>query len=265
MTIGECNVYVYLSKILPLFVMPLGIALLLLAVAIALLRMGRRRMGSAVVTLCFVFLWVMATPIVGEGLLRRLESAYPPPPMEVIPQANCIIVLGGVVEAPAPPRIDVEFNDAIDRVLKAAELFHAGKAPYLIVTGGNQPWSNARASEAELIRDLLMSWKVPREVIMLEGSSRNTRENALYTKNVVDSINCEQALLVTSAAHMPRSLAAFRAVGISATPVSTDVRAAETDQITVIDFLPDARALKKNSDAVREMVGQWFYELKGWN
>ncbi|MBT8039528.1 MAG: YdcF family protein [Gammaproteobacteria bacterium] len=257
--------YVYLSKILPLFVMPLGIALLFLFVALLILRTGRRRLGSGVVLLAFVWIWVMATPIVGEGLLRRVESAYPPPPMAVVPTANCIIVLGGVVEAPAPPRIDVEFNDAIDRVHKAAELFHAGKAPYLIVTGGNQPWSNARASEAELIRDLLISWKVPKEVIMLEGSSRNTRENALYTKNMVDSINCEEALLVTSAAHMPRSLAAFRAAGITATPVSTDVRAAETDQITVIDFLPDARALEKSSDAMREMVGQWFYELKGWN
>ena len=47
---------------------------------------------------------------------------------------------------------------------KAAELFHAGKAPYLIVTGGNQPWSTAQKSEAELIRDLLVKWKVPREV-----------------------------------------------------------------------------------------------------
>ena len=257
--------YVWLSKILPLFVMPLGITLLLLLAALLVLRKGRLRIGSGIVLLAFIHLWVMSTPIVGEGLLRRVESAYPPPPMAVIPAANCIILLGGVVEAPAPPRIDIEFNDSVDRVHKAAELYHAGKAPFLIVTGGNQPWSNARKSEAELIQDLLVRWGVPEDVILLEASSRNTRENALYTKNVVDSIHCEKALLVTSAAHMPRSLAAFRAVGISATPVSTDVRAAETDQVTVIDFLPDARALRHSSDAIREMVGQWVYELKGWN
>ena len=168
-------------------------------------------------------------------------------------------------QAPAPPRVDIEFNDSVDRVHKAAELFHAGKAPYLIVTGGNQPWSTSQKSEADLIRDLLVQWKVPREVILLEASSRNTRENALYTKNAVDSIHCDEALLVTSAAHMPRAMAAFRAVGINPTPVSTDVRAAKTSHLKVIDFLPDARALEMSSDAIREMVGQWVYELKGWN
>ena len=257
--------YVYLSKILPLFVMPVGVTLFLLLVAMLLLRKGKRQVGGVFVALAFVHLWVMATPIVGEGLYARVESAYPPVPLAQVPTANCIILLGGVVQAPAPPRVDIEFNDSVDRVHKAAELFHAGKAPYLIVTGGNQPWSTAQKSEAELIRDLLVQWKVPREVILLEASSRNTRENALYTKNAVDSIHCEAALLVTSAAHMPRAMAAFRAVGVSVTPVSTDVRAAKTDRLTAIDFLPDARALEMSSDAIREMVGQWVYGLKGWN
>lgn len=257
--------YVYLSKILPLFVMPVGVTLFLLLVAMLLLRGGKRRTGSVFVLLAFVNLWVMATPIVGESLYRRVESAYPPVTLDRVPNANCIILLGGVVESPAPPRVDIEFNDSVDRVHKAAELFHAGKAPYLIVTGGNQPWSTAQQSEAELIRDLLVQWKVPREVILLEASSRNTRENALYTKNAVDSIHCDEALLVTSAAHMPRAMAAFRAVGINPTPVSTDVRAARNKSLTVLDFLPDARALEMSSDALREMVGQWVYELKGWN
>ena len=176
-----------------------------------------------------------------------------------------MIVLGGVLQAPEPPRIDVEFNDSVDRVFKTAELYKAGKAPYVIVTGGNQPWSRSGKAEAELIQDLLVKWGVPEEVIMLEGSSRNTRENALYTKNVVDSIHCDNALLVTSAAHMPRSVAAFRAVGISVTPVSADVRVAETSRMTLMDFLPDAGALKMTSDAIRELVGQWVYEMKGWN
>ena len=257
--------YVYLSKILPLFVMPLGVTLVLLLVALILLKKGKQSLGRAFVLLSFIYLYVMATPIVGKGLYGRVESNYPPIPVDRVPNANCMIVLGGVVEAPAPPRIDIEFNDSVDRVHKAAELFHAGKAPYVVVTGGNQPWSTVRTSEAELIRDLLVKWKVPEEVIMLEASSRNTRENALYTKNLLDSIHCENSLLITSAAHMPRSVAAFRSVGIDATPVSTDVRVADTDRLTVMDFLPSAKALKMSSDALREIVGQWVYELRGWN
>ena len=257
--------YVYLSKILPLFVMPIGVTIFLALVGLFLLRKGKVRTAGVFVLLSIIYLWVMATPIVGEGLYRRVESAYPPVLLDQIPESDCLIVLGGAVEGPAPPRIDIEFNDAVDRVHKAAELYREGKAPYVIVTGGNQPWSRSGKAEAELIQDLLVQWGVPEDVIMLEASSRNTRENALYTKNVVDSIHCEEALLVTSAAHMPRSMAAFRSVGIAVTPVSTDIRVADTQRMTVLDFLPDASALKMSSDAIREMVGQWVYEMKGWN
>jgi uncharacterized SAM-binding protein YcdF (DUF218 family) len=194
-----------------------------------------------------------------------VESRYPPVAMEQVPVSDCIIVLGGVVQAPARPRLDVEFNDSVDRVHKAAALFKAGKAPYLIVTGGNQPWSTVTNSEADLIRDLLVEWGVERDAIILEGSSRNTRENALYTRNIVDSIHCDQALLVTSAAHMPRSVAAFRSVGIAVTPVSTDIRVADDSSLTIQDFLPDARSLQMTSDAIRELVGQWVYKVQGWN
>lgn len=257
--------YVYLSKILPLFVMPLGVTLFLCLVAYILVRKGRRHWASGFLLAAMVVLWVGSTPVVGKALYRLVESEYPPRSLLDIPSADCIIVLGGVVQAPAPPRIDIEFNDAVDRVMKAAELYHAGKSKYLVVTGGNQPWSTTARAEADLIRDLLVKWNVPKDVIILEGSSRNTRENALYTKNVVDSINCDDSLLVTSAAHMPRAMAAFRSVGIAVTPVSTDVRAAYSNGFQVMDFLPDARALAMTQDAIRELIGQWVYSLNGWS
>ena len=257
--------YIYLSKVLPLFVMPLGVTLILLLVALLLIRKRKRRYAGGVVLAAFAYLWVMSTPIVGENLYRRIEANYPPIPLSEVPQAGCIVVLGGLVEDAEPPRVDVDFSDAVDRIFKTAELYGAGKAPYVVVTGGQKPWSTSRRSEAELIRDQLAAWGVPEEVILLEGSSRNTRENALYTKNLLDSIHCSDVLLVTSSAHMPRSMAAFRAVGVTALPVSTDLRAAKTESITLISFLPDARALEMSSDALRELVGQWVYEMKGWN
>jgi uncharacterized SAM-binding protein YcdF (DUF218 family) len=257
--------YVYLSKILPLFLMPLGVTIFLALLALLFVYRGNKRLSVLFIVLSIAYLWVLSTPMVGKGLYRSLESHYPPVPMSRVPEAGCMVVLGGVVQPSAPPRVDIELNEAVDRVYKTAELFHAGKAPYVIVTGGNQPWSKSGKAEAELIQELLMQWGVPEDVILLEGSSRNTRENALYTKNLIDSIHCEDALLVTSAAHMPRALGAFRSAGVNAKPVSTDVRVANSDQTTVIDFLPDARALEMSSDAIRELVGQWVYRMKGWN
>ena len=100
---------------------------------------------------------------------------------------------------------------------------------------------------------------------MLEGSSRNTRENAQYSKNIVDAIACETVLLVTSAAHMTRSVAAFKAVGLTVYPVSTDIRAADRRGVLVTDYLPSADALAMTSDGLREWIGQKVYQMQGWN
>jgi uncharacterized SAM-binding protein YcdF (DUF218 family) len=135
----------------------------------------------------------------------------------------------------------------------------------LIVTAGNQPWSLSPWAEADLIRDLLVEWGVPEEAIFLEGSSRNTRENAIFSKNLIDSIHCETSLLVTSAAHMPRAVAAFQAVGVSITPVSTDVRVVDKGLPPAMDFLPSASAMAMTSDAIREWIGAAVYRSQGWN
>jgi uncharacterized SAM-binding protein YcdF (DUF218 family) len=258
-------VYIYLSKILPLFVMPLSVVLLLLLVGLMLLRKGRRKTSAGFLTLALVLLWTASMPLVANLLYGNIESQYPAQPLDQVPAGGCVIVLGGVVGAPIPPRVDIEFNEAVDRVYKTAELYRAGKAPYVIVTGGNQPWTRSGTAEAELIRELLMRWGVPEDVIFLEGSSRNTRENAIYSRNIINSINCEQPLLVTSAAHMPRALAAFDSAGVRVTPVTTDVRVVDDGLPPMTDFLPDAHALAMTSDAIREWIGQWVYSLKGWN
>jgi uncharacterized SAM-binding protein YcdF (DUF218 family) len=257
-------VYVYLSKILPVFVMPISVVMLLVVVAIVLLRRGLAKSAVGVLTAAVAVLWVTATPWVAEALYRNLESRYPPLALADVPQAGCIVLLGGAVAPPLKPRVDTEFSDAIDRIYKSAQLYRAGKARMLVVTAGNQPWSLSPWAEADLIRELLVEWGVPKEAIFLEGSSRNTRENAVYSKNLIDSINCESSLLVTSAAHMPRAVAAFRAVGVSLTPVSTDVRVVERDMVAAMDFVPNAGALAMTTEAIREWIGQWVYRMQGW-
>ena len=257
--------YVYLSKILPIFAMPLSLAALLLLLSLFFLHRNKRRISGGFLVLALAILWTASTPIVAKQLYRHIESPYPPVPMEEIPVRSCMIVLGGAVGGVLAPRVEIDMNDSIDRVYKAAALYRAGKAPAVIVTGGNQPWSKIYVAEADLIRDLLIEWGVPQEAIFLEGSSRNTRENALFSKNVVDAMACEEALLITSAAHMKRAVAAFRSVGIRVVPVSTDVRVVGMTLPAIMDFLPDAGALAMTSDAIREWIGQKVYSWQGWN
>jgi len=258
-------VYVYLSKILPLFVMPLGVVFTLLLVALILLRFEKRRTAAIFVVLSFAVLWIASTPLVADRLYRHIESSYPPVSSADIPVSDCIVLLGGVVAAPLAPRIEMDMNDAVDRVYKAAQLYRDGKGKMLIVSAGNQPGSTSPWDEADIVRDLLMEWGVPEKVILLEGSSRNTRENALYSRNIIQAINCENPLLVTSAAHMPRAVAAFRSLNVDVFPVSTDVKATHSPNFSVGYFLPSAGALAMSSSAIREWVGQKVYELQGWN
>ncbi len=256
--------YIYLSKLLPLLVLPLGVVMIAIMVALLLLWTGRRRTSAAILVVGLLVLWLSSTPIIAAALYGKLTEDYPPVALVDIPGGDCIILLGGVVSPAQYPRVDIEFNESVDRVYKAAQLYRAGKGQVVIVTAGNQPWSTAEHAEAELIQSLLVEWGVPVWSIAKDGASRNTRENALNTKDIIGRLDCKLPLLVTSAAHMPRSVAAFEKVGIAVYPVSTDVRVVQGVTYTVFDFLPQARALSITTDVMREWIGQKVYQLRGW-
>jgi hypothetical protein len=102
-----------------------------------------------------IVMWVASTPIVADYMGLRLESWYPPVAVEATPAADAIVVLGGGVEGPAPPRITVELSDAADRVLHAARLYRAGKAPVVLLSGRAIPWLASDVPEAEAMQSLL--------------------------------------------------------------------------------------------------------------
>jgi len=257
--------YIYLSKILPLLILPIGIVFEFSLIALYLLWRRKRKSSMVFLATAMLVLWVSSMPIVADTLLGRLEAQYPPVALSDIPTSECIIVLGGAVEPALAPRLDIDFKEAADRVYKTATLYIAGKSPLIIVAGGNQPWSSFDQSEAQAIRLLLMDWGVPDSAIILDETSRNTRENVINTWEILQARPCVEPLLVTSAAHMPRSVQSFEMVGIKVFPVSVDVRVVKAPKLTLFDFIPDIDAFKGTTDATHEWVGQKFYQLRGWN
>jgi uncharacterized SAM-binding protein YcdF (DUF218 family) len=244
-------------KLVALAVYPLGLALLFLVVGLVL-----RRSWRVPVALAFVLLWLAAAPVTANLLARQLETQYLPTPVEDIASADVAIVLGGIMGQPLPPAVDADLGDAVDRVIMAWRLWKANKVSAILVSGGNLPWTEAVAPEGELIARFLVELGVPRSAIVVEGESGNTHENAVKSARLFQTHGWESALLVTSAAHMPRALATFEKAGIDATPVSTDfhVRAVES----VLDFLPEAEALATTTSVVKEWVGLAYYRLVGW-
>ena len=257
--------YIYLSKILPLMVLPIGIVFELLLIALLLLWRRKRRSGIFFVVTAMAVLWGCSMPIVANTVLGKLEQRYPAVSLNQIPDSKCLVVLGGAIEPLRPPRVDVNLLDAADRISKTASLYRGGKASVVIVSGGNQPWSPQLKSEAVETRTLLVAWGVPADAILVDETSRNTYENAFNSIALLRESECRNPLLVTSAAHMTRAVASFERFGVEVFPVSVDVRAVRTLQLSVIDFIPDTHALGMTTNAMREWVGQRVYRYRGWN
>ncbi|MEF8864243.1 MAG: YdcF family protein [Salinibacter sp.] len=252
----------FIRKLLSLLVHPLSLGLLLVGVG-GLVALGWRRIGLSLVLGGAVVLWGFSTPLVSDRLRGSLEARHPPTPIDSLSSAEAIVVLGGGISSPRPPRIHPDLNDAADRVWHAARLYRAGKAPLVIASGGDQPWQNPRVQEASAMEVLLRDWGVPQDSILREPRSANTYQNATRTARLMDRRGLNCVLLVTSALHMRRALAVFRSEGIEAVPAATDFQVDNRNR-TLLDVLPDAGALAGSTAAVREYVGYLVYAWRGW-
>lgn len=253
-----------LSKILTQLAMPLGTAALCLFIGLVLLALRRQATGVVVIVVGIGWVWLWSTPVFSHWVRGSLEHRYPPIAVADLPAADAIVVLGGAMGVSAPPRRNPDLGSAADRVWHAARIYHAGKAKNIILSGGALPWLRGQGLETAAMSAFLRDLGVPKDRLILEQRGSTTRGNALETKRVIDSKGMARILLVTSALHMARADASFRAVGIDAIPAATDHEILSSDGMTWLDFLPDAGALAGSSRALKEYLGLWVYRLRGW-
>ncbi len=240
---------IFITKLVLLFVYPLGASLLIGAVALALSFTSWRRIGQGLLGCALVALWISATPVFAHWLNWRLGSQIPLASLESLPESDVVILLGGT---PGP------------RIVHALSLYRAGKAPLIVITGGNKPWQKAVIPEAQRVADLLVEFGVPHSALVLETASRTTRENAVNTAAMFKVHGWRNGLLVTSSTHMPRALAAFQKVGVSVTPAATDIYSGPFKIDGLLDLLPDVEALDRTTSAIKEVLGLGVYRLRGW-
>ncbi len=261
--------FIYLSKLLPLLVYPVGLVTIL--VVIALLATRRPRLQRVALLLALGVLLVGGNRWVADGLLRSLEWRYIP--QGEIPKADVIVLLGGGTQPADYPRPTVEFSSAGDRVFYAAHLYHQGKAEHILVSGGSIEWLHAPANPALDIASLLEALQVPKDAIWLETTSRNTFENAANSWKFLQPRGIRRIILVTSAAHMPRSVALFESQGFEVIPAPTDYRVTQADwdamknaslPTQLIHLFPSADNLAQTTNALKEYFGLFIYRLRGW-
>ena len=262
--------FIFLSKLLPLLIYPVGLATLLLVLTLWWIWRKRRGRALASTAIALGILLISSNTWVAGSLVQSLEWRNLPP--EPVPLAEAIVVLGGSTRAAIEPRPWVDVNEAGDRVLHGAQLYKAGKAPKVILSGGRINWKKGGASEAEDMAQIAMAMGVPESDIWLDSTSLNTYQNAVNVKEILEQAGLNQILLVTSAIHMPRSLAIFQKQGINAIAAPTDFLVVQgffsqkrgTPQAFVLNSLPDAKNLEDTSRAIKEYIGFAIYRLRGW-
>lgn len=248
-----------LAKAAGYLLSPLTIVLALgLAAALCAWR-GRARWAARLAALAFVGLWVASTPVLGAWLVGSLEQRHPAVSVQATPTADAILVLGGALAGAHPPRRPTFIlAGAAGRVWHAAALYRAGKAKWVVISGGNQPGQEAQQVEAQAMAQMLAQLGVPESAMRLETTSRNTRENAANVRALLDQLRVRRVLLVTSAFHMPRAVKTFATVlpdaGLQVIPISTDVQVTE-EHVTWQMWLPSLEGLLSVSKAVKEIAG----------
>jgi uncharacterized SAM-binding protein YcdF (DUF218 family) len=246
----------FLSKLLPIFVLPLGLSLILLTAGIAL---KRRRLAWAGV----IILFLCSNPLVGHVLIRSAEGWMERRITAEIPNADAIVVLSaGRTLAPGGSGVS-EGRDA-NRFSAGTELMLAGKAPLLVFTGA-AIGSGSGPTEGDVLAEQARAFGVPADRIAVTPVVLNTADEAREVAALLRSRSMQspRVVLVTSAFHMRRAQQVFRQAGLAVEPFPVSFWSADATGVTVFSFLPSVSALGKSQTAIREMYGRAFYWLKG--
>ena len=136
-----------------------------------------------------------------------------------------------------------------NRLITALNLYNKGIGKKIILTGGS----------GKLLG-------LPDSAFIVENKSRNTWENAIFSKQIVDSLKKDaKCLLVTSALHMPRSKACYDKAGLPTTIYPTDYYRQKHDNLVKLFLEPSSSKLFAWEALIHEWIGVITYKIKGYN
>ena len=250
----------WLSKIVPLFLLPLGLSLTLLFVGLV------SRWRWPVITSVFL-LWLFSLGLVNQVLWRWLEAPLQRKPVFAAKPAEAIVVLsGGRHPAPGVARIS-EWHDP-DRFLAGLDLYLAGKAPRLLFTGGSSPYRPGQLPEGQRYLQEAQKLGIPAVAMSTTPPVVNTAEEAIAIRRLLmdpqrNAADSNRILLVTSAFHMRRAQNLFERQGLEVEPFPVDFQASGAWAGSLwrdpTQWFPSAGALSSSSRALREMLGRLIY------
>ena len=242
---------IYLHKILPFFLSPLGIIFIFLIASFFLKR-------SFFVFLAFLVLVISSNPIVGNYLMQKLEYPYKPISINSINEADAVVVLSGMLHQVGDKNYNTyEFSDP-DRFFGGLDLIKENKSNKIIFTAGQLPWTDNWEPEGIILKNKAISFGVPQAKILVTENVKNTYEESIAVTKLIP--NNSSLILVTSAFHMHRSKYLFEKQGFDIIPYPVDFKTSNA-KTSIMNFLPSVSSLNKVSLFIRENIGRLYYKL----
>ena len=256
-----------LKKFISFWLMPLPFCLTAMLIGLTLMRSPRRRrLGRALLLSGLVLLMLLSNKFVSKWLIDPLQQRYPAIP-EITAQtpipaelAACryVVVLGaGNGYAPGVSASNLLSSSGLARITEAVRLLRVLPDAKLLVSG---PGPKSRATHAVVLARAAAGLGIPLNRVEYIDQARDTEEESRAVQRIVQGA---PVALVTSAWHMPRSMALFRSTGLNPVPCPCDYRSHVDDEFMFDDLLWDIDSLGRSSLAVRERIGYLWIWLRG--
>ncbi|MDA8140232.1 MAG: YdcF family protein [Desulfobacteraceae bacterium] len=246
----------FLKKSITPFLLPPGIFIVVFLVSGWIL--GGKKNKAAWLCLGMAgFIWIFSVGPTADFLMRRLEAGFPIPNN---PKADVIIMLGGSTfdKAPDLSGIGAPGPGTMERMVTAARLQRRLGVP-ILASGGNVFAHDG--SSARLAKRFLVDLGIDDEKIIVEDRSRDTFENARYSKAICDHYGFKAPVLVTSGYHLKRAMHCFNQVGLKVVPFPCGLTTWPHKELTWRSFLPNAASLETTAEALHEWLGLLFYQI----
>ncbi|MFO7496556.1 MAG: YdcF family protein [Desulfobacterales bacterium] len=248
------NLYFLKKIITPFLLLPGLFVFFFLAVGLRSLLRGRSA-RALVLLLVAAMLWLPAIPPVADKLLRTLESGLTIPED---PKGDVIIMMGGAVYEGSPDLsgIGIPSRGSWERIVTVVRLQRRLGVPVILSGGQVHP---ERAPMGPIYRRLLTDLGVPQDLILVEDKSRDTLENAQFSKALCQARGFQRPIVVTSALHIRRTQLSFEKAGLAALFYPAGFRTWENKTYIWPDFLP--QSYDPFSEALHEYLGLLAYRF----
>jgi uncharacterized SAM-binding protein YcdF (DUF218 family) len=253
--------FFYAAKILWFLAQPSSAITIMLILGAALVGTAWHKVARRLLLLGLAVLIVCGLSPLSDWLIAPLENRFPRPDLARGAPIAGVVVLGGAEDARAnPPRELAGLNEAAERLTEAVALSRRFPQARVVFSGGTAALLTTELPEAATMARLLEGLGVPKERTILESKSRDTYENAVFSKRLVDPKPGERWLLITSGWHMPRAMGCFRQAGFPVEAWPVDYRTSGRLELWPNSAITDG--LRRMDFVMKEYVGLVMYYLR---